>query len=1257
MLEILNELNSGLTTDETESVKKEVMRLMRTKSEKKREQMFKLSDPARKQTLLHIVAGKFPDLWPQLMKRLPHDSKGEILNLKDSYGSSPLAIAAEQGNENMFMEMLNEGADPDCRALHCFCRHFCSQNCASILEAMLSKGLDVNTKASNGNTALHCAIDNKREDLIHALHGSSLMTELLINHGALVNERNNRGASPLDWCLYLDKEKAARLLIAFGAEMDYSIKDEKRDAAFKKNHRTAKLVKLAAEMKEGFRHLQFVEGEDVASIISKMIQGGVQTIGFDNLNKEHLHKMNITHPQNVDMLLAVKDRIGGSMDIKQQGQPEDYFLVGECLIEPFKVRKGHNLLGRKNCRVTDKEIGKKQIDILSTYNDQRSTFTIRTGEQCKGSCYLQRVSGKRVELTDSAIDLHEGDRIFLQENAYMLTLVSSSPNSFSDSASLDIMDWLKTTPLTSLKAYTSVSREEERRLDYRLLQYKLRRKVPEDAFNIQENSNSLFYAISDQLTDSWEDAELLRQEAITWLSNNPNFVLPSGKHICSLLPGNLSWKDYCHVLQQGGWGDGLSLVAICESKGVPATIITSVPGPAFVVMIRPTKIGMTRSILLSQASDLHFTALSHVIEDPHLADFGFAIDKESLALGEAIGQGSSGEVFTATWNNFPVCVKKITAHLMTDQKREDFQRETQILGKLRHPNILLFMGTVEINKDLFIVTELMANGSLKDLLAKTGKLPWWVIPKMALDIAQGMSYLHNHRPAIIHRDLKSANVLVDKAYNLKIGDFGLAKFFPKEYKISKAMCSTIVWCSPEVLKDQGYTGKADVYAFGLILWTLFTAEEPFKDLHEFRVIQGLMAENLRPDIPGECPPPYAALMQQCWAENAQERPDFTTISERLNALQQGLESSSEDLQSVAVTLGLMKQVSFSESQSSPEAFRMAIPNMTISPPSSTSESQPLFRSAPAQGSFEREASQGSSGTTSPGSPGSPTSALSSPKTPSFYLKSLSVSENNIPTKEEVDAPKPVPLRNSSALRKKKPVLTVDDAPPIPSSLTSATGPEHWWKLDPNELQYNPDTDEIGSGASATVYKGTYRAQTVAIKILHTNKLDYKEFEKELSIFQQLRSPDILFFYGAFVTPQCGLVTEFLSRGTLMDVMEDPKFDFTWDTVFSFSIQIVEALGRLHSWKPVVVHRDIKSKNLLVDQKCNVKIADLGLARFTTFDNQDTLFKAKGSFAYMAPEVWNDSKTSSGSRAKLGFTPKSDVYSFSVVLWVFNEELH
>jgi serine/threonine protein kinase len=90
----------------------------------------------------------------------------------------------------------------------------------------------------------------------------------------------------------------------------------------------------------------------------------------------------------------------------------------------------------------------------------------------------------------------------------------------------------------------------------------------------------------------------------------------------------------------------------------------------------------------------------------------------------------------------------------------------------------------------------------------------------------------------------------------------------------------------------------------------------------------------------------------------------------------------------------------------------------------------------------------------------------------------------------------------------------------------------------------------------------------------------------------------------------------MHNGSLYDLMKREDYRITWKRVIKFAQQIVKGLNCLHRWIPCIVHRDVKSKNLLVDDRNSIKLSDLGLARFTTFDNQDTLFRAKGSLAYM-----------------------------------------
>ncbi|OIT06737.1 serinethreonine-protein kinase edr1 [Nicotiana attenuata] len=137
----------------------------------------------------------------------------------------------------------------------------------------------------------------------------------------------------------------------------------------------------------------------------------------------------------------------------------------------------------------------------------------------------------------------------------------------------------------------------------------------------------------------------------------------------------------------------------------------------------------------------------------------YEILSEDLTIGEHIGEGSCGNVYHGMWYGSDVAVK------------------VSLMKRLRHPNVLLFMGAVTSPQRLCIVTEFLPRGSLLRLLQKySSKLEWRRRIHMALDIARGMNYLHHHNPPIVHRDLKSSNLLVDKNWTVKVGDFGRLKY-------------------------------------------------------------------------------------------------------------------------------------------------------------------------------------------------------------------------------------------------------------------------------------------------------------------------------------------------------------------------------------------------------------------------------------------------------------------------------------------------
>jgi len=132
---------------------------------------------------------------------------------------------------------------------------------------------------------------------------------------------------------------------------------------------------------------------------------------------------------------------------------------------------------------------------------------------------------------------------------------------------------------------------------------------------------------------------------------------------------------------------------------------------------------------------------------------------------------------------------------------------------------------------------------------------------------------------------------------------------------------------------------------------------------------------------------------------------------------------------------------------------------------------------------------------------------------------------------------------------------------------------------------------VGEGASAVVYQGRWRGSDVAIKVLK-DKMTEKEktdFEKELKIFTSLRSTGVVLFYGICHKPlNTCLVIEWCPNGSLHSLLQNPKEEFTWSRSLDFCKQMTKALSTLHNWKPPIVHRDLKSQNLLVSNSRELK---------------------------------------------------------------------
>jgi len=228
------------------------------------------------------------------------------------------------------------------------------------------------------------------------------------------------------------------------------------------------------------------------------------------------------------------------------------------------------------------------------------------------------------------------------------------------------------------------------------------------------------------------------------------------------------------------------------------------------------------------------------------------------------------------------------------QALEEFFREVTLMSKLSHPNVLLFMGVcVRDNGDRYIITEMMNKGSVFDLLhpnlsystsrrvSSKNRINADRIYQILMQSARAMSYLHSFDPPILHRDLKSHNLLVDDHWNVKVADFGLSR---AQSTNTMSAAGTPQWSAPEVIREERYTTKADVFSFGVIIYELISRKVPYANMGPLTAARQVAYENLRPRFPDGCDPAYIELAEKCWDMEAQVRPTFPQIVSILSAM-------------------------------------------------------------------------------------------------------------------------------------------------------------------------------------------------------------------------------------------------------------------------------------------------------------------------------------------------------------------------------------
>ncbi|KAK7604155.1 hypothetical protein V9T40_004428 [Parthenolecanium corni] len=255
------------------------------------------------------------------------------------------------------------------------------------------------------------------------------------------------------------------------------------------------------------------------------------------------------------------------------------------------------------------------------------------------------------------------------------------------------------------------------------------------------------------------------------------------------------------------------------------------------------------------------------------------IDRASLKFVRKLGHGQFGEVWEGLWNNTTlVAIKNLKPGTM-DPK--DFLAEAQIMKKLRHTKLIQLYAVCTVQQPIYIITELMKNGSLLDFLQNKGRnLKSPQLIDMAAQIASGMAYLEAQN--YIHRDLAARNVLVGENNEVKIADFGLARLIKEdEYEARVGARFPIKWTAPEAANFSKFSIKSDVWSFGILLTELVTyGRIPYPGMTNAEVLQQV-EHGYRMPIPPNCPQALYDIMLECWHKDPMKRPTFETLQWKL----------------------------------------------------------------------------------------------------------------------------------------------------------------------------------------------------------------------------------------------------------------------------------------------------------------------------------------------------------------------------------------
>ena len=267
------------------------------------------------------------------------------------------------------------------------------------------------------------------------------------------------------------------------------------------------------------------------------------------------------------------------------------------------------------------------------------------------------------------------------------------------------------------------------------------------------------------------------------------------------------------------------------------------------------------------------------------------IPEDEVVLGLKLGQGGFGVVYCAEYDFQTVAVKRYEGTRLPERQAREVRHEVSIMQKLQHECLIRLLGLVQTQEGPgMLVMEFAANGSLYDYLHSDQEMAWTLRLRMAHELARGLAYLH--KQSIVHRDIKSLNVVLDRDLHAKWCDFGLAVLKLHSTTTTKesaqSVAGTLRWMAPELFarKTSNPSTTSDIWALGMVYFELASRQIPFSDARDNEQVKDFIKEATGEEVPEECEsaaPAFAAIMRRCWLSR-NERPTAAELATELRGV-------------------------------------------------------------------------------------------------------------------------------------------------------------------------------------------------------------------------------------------------------------------------------------------------------------------------------------------------------------------------------------